>query len=151
MLRSRGIELEGGEAVGAGRRFGGLRSFVAGAPRSGRVEVLTFSHVGHCRGDGRSACPDDRLEIDRPDVAGPARVGPHGGGRDDAADEALDRGLLAGIQARAIDPDPPADVEVLPPGACGDVDRDEVRADLDAASGPAPARGAPFVCVRATG
>src|SRR4029079_8754506 len=77
----------------------------------------------------RSVGSADGLEVDRPDTPGPAGVRADGGGRDDAGHEALDGRLLAGIEACAVDPDPPADLQVPPAHAGGQVDRDEIGPD----------------------
>ena len=69
---------------------------------------------GHRRRRTRSARPGDRLEVDRPDAARPARIGADGGRRDDARRRgARSTASSPAIQAGPGDPDPAADLEVL--------------------------------------
>ena len=102
------VEVEVGETVGAGVGGSGGVTAVDGR-RSVSVVVLRLATSAIVAQSVGSARPDDRLEIDRPDTPGPAGVGPDGGGRDDAGHETFDGGLLAGVEAGAVDPDPTTD------------------------------------------
>ena len=76
------VEVEPGEAVARG-----VRPAPRSVPSAG-ARVVVGRGLPSSSGRVRSAGPDDRVEVDRPDAARPAAIGPDRGRRDDAGDRA---------------------------------------------------------------